>query len=769
MNPVLGSHYNKSAQITIVVDGPSTSSPDYFGLFSGWEWEGFLRGKFLRAGISLENCSFIDLSKTPIEDIRDLDTSIFLSMGEKSLNTLTNRFSIDKWQLSPLDTLPEFKCRKVIPTFSLRRIKAQYELGMYLELAIQRTAKESQTLLYTRTEERFHINPSFDETMAMLDFVKDQPVLSVDVETGYGQINTVGFAWSESDAIAINTLPTSHGEDRFYELWSKIAEILEGPAKKVYQNYIYDTMYFSSYGIRTNNIYFDTMWAMKFLWPEFDMNLGNVGRLYTNRPYWKDDGKSEDGEGKKKDWGNIRDWHRHYLYNCRDTTGTFEAHLAQRKDMEERNLLGLFDGYMCRLIEPIYEMCSNGMPLSLERREEVKTKTKEKIDELTKKLAEEVGREVNPRSPKQVMELLREHKVTIPKKFDKEKETYKESANASSIKKIRLKHPELKFLGTLADIKSYDTALSRYVDFHVKPNDDRIRFSLRGTGTETLRFAGGKDGWGCGFNIQTIPQEGGDVSIKQMMQAPKGYSFVEVDLRQAESRFVAYDSADKTLIDMLESGADVHSYVANEIVKQMGKDVNSMSKEEFKGTWRQLGKKSGHGFNYDMRENIFVETVFMEMDLVLAKKDATTIRQTYFDLFPGIPRWHQGIKKELYNKRKLVAPSGWERYFYGRYGDDLFKEAYAWKPQHTIPWLTNNLMLHLCDERKAGNVEFNLIVQVHDSLINLVPDDGIAPFAKICLDTKAGHPIVDLPGGRMWIPREVKFGKCLNDMKEWGI
>jgi len=746
-----------SSQVCILIDECRTSSTDSHGCLSGYQWD-LLRSKLLRAGFSPERVQVSLLD----ESVDTYDAGVIIGFGEKVLRHLTEKRGVDKWNLSPLTTR---KGQRFYATFDLSRVQKQFELNLYIELTFLRAQEYlADPASVVAPPERFSLNPGLEETYALLDFIKDQPEIAIDVETGYGQINTVGFAWSPSDAIAVNVLPDRCGAREYYNLWRKIAAVLEGPSLKIFQNFIYDVSYFSAYGIETKNIAHDTMWAMKVLWPEFKSNLGNVGRFYTRRPYWKDDGRVTDEEGQKKDWGNVRDWTRHYTYNCRDTTGTFDAKQAQVRDLEARGLFSFYSEYVARLTGPILEMCTSGMPLSGPVRERLQLETQAQIELLTKEFHRQVGSELNPRSPKQVLNYLREKGAKIPKKYDKERGIYKESADASSIKKIRLKQ-NIPGLAELQIIKTLEKALSSYINFEVRP-DGRLSYSLNGCGTETLRWSGGKDAWDRGFNIQTIPREGSDVSIKSMFVSPEGYSFLEVDLRQAESRFVAYDSADSTLIDMLESGADVHSHVGNAILKQMGRDPAAVPKDEFKSTWRQLGKKAGHGLNYSMKPAMFVETVFNELDLVITKKDAELITAAYYSLFPGIPKWHAWIRRELYNRRKLTAPSGWERYFYGRPGDDMHKEAYAWRPQHTIPWIMNHLMLHLCDSRKHGKLEFRLIYQCHDSLALLVPDERVEDVARACHGLKDWHPEVILPGGRLVIPTETKQGKCMANLEE---
>ena len=252
-----------------------------------------------------------------------------------------------------------------------------------------------------------------------------------------------------------------------------------------------------------------------------------------------------------------------------------------------------------------------------------------------------------------------------------------------------------------------------------------------------------------------------------MLIASPGNLLAEIDLKQAESRFVAYDAADKTLIDMLESNYDIHSHVAKEIIKIFGQNPDAIPKTEFKQTWRQLGKKAGHGANYAMKENTFVETCFSEMDINLTREQARNTLESYHRLFPGIRRWHSRIRAELNLKRKLTAPSGWERYFYGRFGNDMFKEAYAWRPQHTIPWVMNHLILFLIGERTQRRLNFKLIVQVHDSVVLEFPESELEKIARACLEFKKWHPPVTLAGGDMWIPTEFKYGKRMNELEEW--
>lgn len=732
------------AGVALIFDRPHTSAPDHFGLLSGWQWDS-LRSKCLQAGLRPSSLQVLPLNQI---DCLKPSVRVIVGFGESVLQQLTGKKSIDKWHLSPL----KYGERTVIPTFDLGRANRQYELGTYQTMALRRAAEEFASPA-RGTPERFLLNPGLEETLAVLDMIAQQPEVSCDVETGYGQINTVGFAWSPSEAIAINVLPDRCGDRDYYEIWKRIAAILEGGVGKIFQNFIYDTSYFSAYGIRTRNITHDTMHAMKVLWPEFDSNLGNVGRIYTRRTYWKDDGRVESEEGKKKDWGAVRDWTKHYLYNCRDTTGTFEAAQSQREDLKVRGLNAFYNHSVLRLTGAVAEMCARGMPLDVSNKARLKTETETRIEELTQCFQDAAG-DVNPRSSQQVLRWLKGQGITPPKIFDKKTGQSRSSADAKSLKKVLMKHPDLSGLKELQQIKTLDKALSSYIDFDVRP-DGRLSYSLNITGTETLRFSGGTDPWERGFNIQTIPREGGAVSIKSMFVAPEGWTFIEADLKAAETYYVAYASVCKKLIDMLHSGEDIHKHVAHAILRALGRPATDYTKK-----WRDLGKKTGHGANYLMKEGTFTENVFKEMDMILSKKEGKAMLEAYFAEFPEIRLWHGEIDRELYTKRRLRAPTGWERYFYGRPGPDMLREAIPWAPQHTVPWIINQMMFHLIEERRRGNLKFHLICQVHDALYLLVPDDWVERVGRACA-VENWQRGLDLPGGKLVIPIELEVAKCL--------
>lgn len=748
-----------SSKICFIVDRPSVSATAEGAPLTGVSLSIF-NEKVLTAGIHPEDVRIECLStssKAPTPSDRErlkkivseCNATVLVPMGEDALRFTTGKSNLEKWVLSPLETGEAIAPAWAVPSFSPSRLNTQPEYWVYFIRALLKAKEIAEKGFWQYPEERFLLNPTIGECLDVLRSLRDKEYLSIDVETGRGQINTLGFAWSPEDAIAIQVLPSRCSAPLYKELWEEACALLESDQKKILQNAMYEKQVFAQYGIALTGVWHDTMVGQKFLWPEFKAGLGNVGRFYTRRSYWKDDGKVSSEEEGKKDWGNIRDWRRHFLYNCRDTAGTYEACFGQRRDLQDRGSAELFDNYIMRLFGPAAEMCLRGFPVDECRREGVERELVAEIEEVTG----EFPKGFNPASPKQKLAFLKEKGYQIPKAKNN-KGKYQESTNELSLKKLKLKYPEDQDLDKLIRFSKLNKALGSYVrvGYHW---DKRLRFSLNIFGTETGRWSSKKDFSGRGFNAQTVNKK-----YARFLVAPPGHTWLEIDLQKAESFFVAYDSCEETLIKMLSNGEDIHKYVAAEIYQ---KPQSEVTKAE-----RQLGKKSGHGANYSMGPVTFQETCLKEEDLYLTRAEAKNALEAYHRAFPGIRRWQQEIEIEVRRKRYLRNPLGLERYFYGRMNNQLLREALAYKPQSTIPAVMNHLMLHLWDLRTEGAVDFTMHLQKHDSLLLAVRPDNLEKIVTFARDYEKWHPEVILPAGKLTIPVSCETGENLGELKEYG-
>lgn len=673
-----------------------------------------------------------------IERVRKIKPNIIVALGDWPLELLTGNKSADKWHMSLLAS-QNSELPKVLSLLHPERVFREYSSTFYYKLAAGRIAREAQYPEIRRKSQNMLVRPSPGEIMQTLDRLKNAEWLSVDIETAGNQITCAGFAATPGEGICVpGGVQNYETQETWFGVWQKIAEVLQGPAKKVFQNGIYDISYFSKYGIAVSNFHHDTMLAQRVLYPEFPVGLDNVARIYTEEPYWKDDAK---------EWSLKKDIDLLYRYNVKDACVTLEAAFNQMSDLRTRGLEGFFYDYVMRLAKgPALEMSWRGLPVDSVERNRLADETRKRIEELQKIIDDKAialsGKSLNTRSPLQVKQFLSQIGYKrLPFKDGKE------TSDKGALMKLRLKNPKCPYLNALIEISEANKELSSYLQFDYDP-DERVRYTLNLAGTETLRGTCYKDPWDKGLNAQTIPG-----NLKSMFRAPVGRTFIEVDLKQADARVVAWDSADPILVDFYQSGKDIHRYVASQ------PELFNCAPDQVTKEQRQLGKKVGHAANYGVGPATLVDSCLKEMNLVITQYKAAQMLQGYYRAFPGILRWQERIRDEVSRTRALRAPTGWIRYFYGRYDQHLLKEAYAWRPQHVVAYTINQLVLHLSGK-------YDLLLQTHDSLLIEVDESDYEQAMTDIRNQAAWNPLYKMNGGELRIPIEVKCGNVWSQAKE---
>lgn len=679
--------------------------------------------------------------------IRQSEARVLVPVGERALARVCGLNSQHKWWGSVIRSTSEFSFRKCIPMLDPEYTEKVYAENAYNAQAATKIYKEMSYPWINSDPRIIHFKMSYAEAMSWLEQIyllglTGSP-LGIDLENfSTGVINTVGIAISPTEAIALRIDPGYWEVEQEFNLWKAIARILEEPRiAKVLQNHIYELLYFSRYGIRMQGTSWDTMWAMRVLYPEFSKGLDNVARFFTDYPYWKDD---------KDDWSQVKDWVTHLTYNGRDTTGTLAAYYNQVEELKERGLYDFFTNYGLKLMPMVAEMCSRGIPVNEfvlhHFIKEAQTKIDVDMEVINRITMERLGRTINIRSPAQLQKALKEMGMVLPMKSSKEGDS-KESADKKSLNKLKRKYPEEGIIDSLIRISKENKAMSSYLEFTYDTEKKIANYTFDGLSTETLRMASYTDNWGRGFNVQTIPK-----LYKKIFSAPEGRIFIEIDLSQAESRFVAWDSPEPKLIDMINSKQDIHKYVASHI--------HQIPVDQVTDAQRQLGKKSGHAANYGVGPKTFAEACLVEMGLVISDQRAKEIINAYFSLFPGVKKRQNRIQTTLRNHRKITTSFGFERYFFGYLNDSMFREGYAFDPQSTIPYIVNHLALFLMQEFR----DLWIHQQGHDAILVSVFPEMLNPVLKAATSYDLWHPKIELAGGPLIIPIEAEYGTSWKPM-----
>ena len=219
--------------------------------------------------------------------------------------------------------------------------------------------------------------------------------------------------------------------------------------------------------------------------------------------------------------------------------------------------------------------------------------------------------------------------------------------------------------------------------------------------------------------------------------------FIEVDMSQAEARVVAYLAEETRLIELFNGGGDVYKQVAAWI---FNKDVDDVSGDE-----RSMAKKLVHASNYGIGARAFA------YHSGVRESEARLLLGKYFTAFPHIKTWQLTIQARLGKSRVMTTALGRKRTFFGRWGEQLFREAYAFEPQSVVADVLGAAMIRFDGADKLWKyAEFML--QVHDSFLVQTDDDSAGiEIVKGMIRSAFDYPIY-IKGRRLVIPIEIKVG-----------
>jgi DNA polymerase-1 len=283
---------------------------------------------------------------------------------------------------------------------------------------------------------------------------------------------------------------------------------------------------------------------------------------------------------------------------------------------------------------------------------------------------------INWNSPKQIRELLYDKlklKTTVKTKKGLP------STGEDAIVELRAQHPIAETLVEYRELeKFYGTYIAGWKD---STHQGRLYLGYKIHGTVTGRYSS---------RLHQVPR---DSTIRSLITAPRGWLFAHADLSQAELRIAAELSRDLELVTCFRPGGqDVHwrtllymvgsgrskEYTAPAIktarevsghahisltdaIEILGKTGHTNAIAVWKG-WKEARKKAkaiNFGFVFGMYENKFIQQAKTKYDWDCTFEEAKDFRSAYFELYRGIPPWHD-------RQRALVRSDGYVRNLFGR-------------------------------------------------------------------------------------------------------
>lgn len=667
-----------------------------------------------------------------IDEINDIKPNIIVALGNEALRALTNLYGIGNWRGSVLQS----HCGKLIGTYHPAAILRFYSWRPIAVMDFKKIAEEKEYLDITLTPRVLYTTEPHENMLNTLDWlIRTERKIAFDIETAADQVTCISFSWSPIHSMCVpfwfDDVDHFWLEEKELQLWDKVKELLEGPSPKIAQNAQFDMFWLAQppYNIKVNNIWHDTMIAAHTLYPELPKGLDFLCSMYTDHPYYKHMIKTD----------NMQEY---FKYNALDSCITYEVAMKQIEEMKDANLYDFFCTLPQQLIDPFLEMTMRGIKINLDLLSDKRKIYSDSIKSDQELLDTQVGHPLNTSSPKQMKEFLYTE-LKLPTKYSSKKGKAKTvTTDTDAIKELKRKY-KLPVLDTILSIKENRKIYSTYLELKLD-SDKRVRTVYDITGTTTGRLASRTTARGTGMNLQNVP-----VTMRDMFIPDDGKVFVSADLSQAEARVVAYIAQDTKLIEVFESGGDIHTRNASNIY---GIPEDQVSKEQ-----RQMAKKVVHASHYGMGPRKFAQIAG------IPEAESKQLLNKYFATYPKLKIWHLQTAQELRRSRVLTTPMGRRRLFLNSWNEELLREAYAFVPQSTVSDILNTGLLSLYNYINNNRLDIQIMLQVHDSITVQCPIKLVEYTKKLFQQ----HLILPLTiyGSTMIIPVDIQIGNTWYDCK----
>jgi len=315
--------------------------------------------------------------------------------------------------------------------------------------------------------------------------------------------------------------------DQELEIMLLVAKIIQEPKiAKVGANFIFDLQFLlRKYGIRPEGTIHCTQIAQKISYPDLRAGLDAVTTMYTDIPYYKQDGK----QWMKMQAGTWEQW---WNYNGIDSIVPVEAFPKQIETLRKQSNIETYER-QSKLIKPLIYMSERGIRVDVQGMMEYKESQQEKLDQLAEDLNREVGYEINYNSPPQMIQYFYTE-CGIKPYFNRK--THKMTSDVDALKRIfRQNRKGSQAARLMLDIRSLSKRISTYLNIGKVDKDGRYRSSYKPVGAETGRLSSGETIFGTGGNQQNWPHD-----LLRFFLFDEGYIGYSLDLSQIENRIVAY-------------------------------------------------------------------------------------------------------------------------------------------------------------------------------------------------------------------------------------
>jgi len=547
-------------------------------------------------------------------------------------------------------------------------------------------------------------------------------------------------------------IPVGHKSGRQLSV-DEVLKALEGPLTnpdigKAGHNLKYDYLMLKRAGLTVSPLSFDTMIAEWLINPA-SHNLGLKNLAWVRLGYEMTHIEELIGKGSGQKTMDQVPISEAMGYAGADAAICLRLIPQLREELQKQKAEKLFQTMEMPLVSVLAAMEEAGITLDRDFFKQFSKELETRLGEIETKIQEVVGHEFNLNSTQQLSDALFVKLGLEPPDRARKTASGHYSTAAAVLEAMAGQHPVIEWM---LEYRELEKLRSTYVDSlpdQINPQTGRVHTSFIQTGTVTGRIASSDP------NLQNIPTRT-EIGrrVRNGFIAREGWQLLTVDYSQIELRIVAHMSQDEAMLAAFRAGQDIHATTAAA--------VHGIALSEVTPEMRRHAKAINFGLIYGMSAYGLTNAT----DLTLA--EAENFIKTYFEKFPGVESYLEGIKQTAAKQGYVETLLGRRRYFPNLERGASYnvrqreeREAINAPIQGTAADIIKIAMLHLPGEIKKAGLRAQMLLQVHDELMFEVPEAELEESTKLVQRVMENAYTLDIP-----LSTEAKSGPSWGAMEK---
>ena len=423
-------------------------------------------------------------------------------------------------------------------------------------------------------------------------------------------------------------------------------------------------------------------------------------------------------------------------------------------ELEERGQLAYLRELELQLVPVLADMELVGVAVDAATLEQLSHHLNGKLRALEGEMAEVVGHEVNPRSPRRLEGLLYEE---LGLEGSRKTASGRYSTDALALEALAGQHAVVEKIVEHRRLSRLKDGYADSLPGLVHPQTGRVHTTLSQVSASSGRLVSKEP------NLQNIPvrTELGREIRKAFVADGSGFGINEptvllsADYSQIELRVLAHVTGEPALREAFQKGEDIHALAAARLYNVPPVEVTA--------EMRRVGKMLNYGVIYGMTG------YRLALEAGIDRKEATRFVRRHGEQYPAVRAYFERTVREAEEKGYVETPMGRRRYLpelgsRNRQRREAARRAAENMPnQGMVAEIIKLAMIRVHARLRSEGMASRIVLQVHDELLLEVPEGELAAVAGLVVREMKHAVELSAP-----LEVEVKSGRSWGEMRRLG-